>query len=94
MENKILKSKNLYWCPSNDRHIYVEKNGSEVVGINYCQGYFEDDISEYDIFNIDFELTDFYNSIKEFLNGKTEIENINKAINGQNNIYILKSKRQ
>lgn len=67
--------KNIYWCPSEDRHIYVEKKGSEIIGFDYFQG------KEKPIFlGIDSELSNFYHSIKHLLKGFNELENINECI--------------
>jgi hypothetical protein len=77
--NELVKSKEIYWCPGDDRYVLIVREDGNIVGLNYMQGddleYFE---STYG--NIDVELTKFYNSVKEYLNGDTEIDRINQAI--------------
>jgi len=77
--NRLVSSESVYWCQRHDRYIRVHKVGDVVVGINYMQG------DELEIFNRDFkdidgDLTNFYNAVRPYLNGGTEIENINLAI--------------
>lgn len=75
---KIMSEKAV-WCSDDDRHILIKKEHGEVVGLNFCQG---DDIEHfYDHFlDIDHELTDFYNSVKDHLSGLSELDRINQAI--------------
>ena len=77
--SKLTKSREIYWCNDDDRHVLVIRLYGEVVGLNYCQGddleYFEENFK-----NIDEDLTRFYSSIEHYLNGATEIDRINQAI--------------
>jgi hypothetical protein len=77
--NELVKSKEIYWCQGNDRYVLIVREDGNIVGLNYMQGddleYFE---SAYG--NIDVELTKFYNSVKAYLNGDTELDRINQAI--------------
>lgn len=76
--NKLIRSRQIYWCHGDDRYVLVIKDNDEVVGLNYMQG------DEYSLFLehyncIDKDLTKFYNAINYF-DGETEIDRINEAI--------------
>jgi hypothetical protein len=77
--DKLIKSREIYWCNDDDRHVLVVRDENGIVGLNYCQGddleYFEANFS-----NIDEDLTRFYISLEHYLNGATEIYRINQAI--------------
>lgn len=77
--SELIKSREIYWCNDDDRHVLIVRNENGIVGLNYCQGddleYFEANFS-----NIDEDLTRFYNSISCYLNGGTFIDRINQAI--------------
>ena len=77
--DKLIKSREIYWCPGDDRYVLIVRSNNQVVGLNYMQGddleYFEANFS-----NIDKGVTKFYNSIEGALNGTTEIDRINQAI--------------
>ena len=82
MSYKIIQSKEIVFCPDNDRHILIMRENGEVVGINYCQGddleYFFENFDE-----IDHDLTEFYLSVKyylDYLTYETEVDKINAAI--------------
>jgi hypothetical protein len=77
--DKIIKSRDIYWCPGDDRHVLVVKKDGNVVGLNYMQG---DDLEFFESYfsNIDEDLTKFYNCIEGALNGDSEIDRINQAI--------------
>ena len=79
MSYKIVQSKEIVFCPDNDRHILIMKEDNEVIGLNYCQGddleYF---INRFD--EIDHDLTDFFNAIEPYLIDKDQINRINQAI--------------
>ena len=79
MNNKVLESKRIIYCPSNDRIVLVVKEGNEVVGLNYMQG---DDLDyfKHSFLYIDTELTDFFNAIEPYLVRDNELDNINAAI--------------
>jgi len=78
-EYKIIESKEIVWCNQDDRYVYIEKVGDDIVGLNFMQG------EEIDIFKMYFckncvELTKFYNAIHRYLGGKCELDRINQAI--------------
>jgi hypothetical protein len=77
--NRLVNSREIYWCNDDDRYVLVIRSNNVIVGLNYCQGddydYFMKEFSESDE-----DLTNFYNSIKNYLNGTTEIDRINQAI--------------
>ena len=77
--NRLVESREIHWCESDDRHVLVIKSEDAEVKLNYCQG------DDYDYFvknfsDVDEDLTKFYNSIAHYLNGTTEIDRINQAI--------------
>lgn len=79
MEYTIRRSQEIIWCDNDDRYILIIKEDNEVIGLNFCQG------DEFEFFKenfngIDYELTDFYNSVKYYLGGECELDRINQAI--------------
>lgn len=79
MKYQIKQSKEIVWCDQDDRYIMVMKEENEIIGLNFMQG----DEFEYFVehfMDIDHELTDFYNSVKYYLSGETELDRINQAI--------------
>jgi len=74
-----IQSKEIVWCPNDDRYVYIKKVGDDVVGLNYCQGedidYFFERHSESDP-----KLTKFYHAIHRYLGGECELDRINQAI--------------
>jgi len=78
MANIKVESKEIIWCESNDRYIYVEKDYGIITGLNFMQG---DDLEvlKESYLVADKDLTNFYNAIAPYLSGD-EIENINTAI--------------
>lgn len=80
MENyNLVTSSEIYFSPGDDRHILIMKEGNEVIGLNYMQG------DELELFvecynDIDHDLTDFYNGVKYYLGGETELDRVNQAI--------------
>ena len=79
MNNQQVMSSEVVWCPSDDRLILIMKEHGEIVGLNYMQG---DDIEAFadNYYEIDHDLTDFYNGVKYYLGGETEIDRVNQAI--------------
>lgn len=77
--NELIKSEEIYWCKADDRYVSVFRYRGEIVGLNYMQGD-ELDVFEESFSDIDEDLTNFYNSIKSYLDGATEIDRINQAI--------------
>ena len=79
MSYKIIESREIVWCDEDDRHILIIRSNSEVIGLNYMQGdEFDHFVKHYN--DIDHELTDFYNSIKHYLSGDSELDRVNQAI--------------
>ena len=80
MEYKVVESREIVWCPNDDRYILIIKEDDDVVGLNFMQG------DELDIFKEEFnyinaKLTDFYNAIEPYLDARNnEVGKINAAI--------------
>ena len=92
MTNELIKSTAIYWCQSDDRYVYVVKEGDEVVGLNFMQGN-EIEIFEESYMHIDEDLTDFYNALADYLNGGNELERINQAMWAYHSYEILRCDR-
>lgn len=92
MNNKLIKSTEVYWCREHDRHILVIKEGDDVVGLNFIQGD-EYDLFEKEFMTVDEDLTDFYNALAHYLNGEDEIERINQAMWAYHSYEILQADR-
>jgi hypothetical protein len=79
MKYQIKQSTEFVWSSEDDRYIMVMKEDNEIIGLNYCQGdefeYFVEHFTD-----IDHPLTDFYNSIKYYLSGDSELDRVNQAI--------------
>ena len=77
--NRLVNSREIYWCGDDDRYVLVIRSNNVVVGLNYCQGddyhCFVENFSESDD-----DLTHFYNSVLHYLSGTNEMERINQAI--------------
>ena len=79
MNYKVVESREIVWCNDEDRCVLIIKENNEVIGLNYMQGDELDLLKEqYDY--IDYELTDFYNAVKDRLRGNSELDRINEAI--------------
>jgi hypothetical protein len=79
MSYKVVESREIVWCNDDDRYVLIIKEDDEIVGLNYMQGD-ELDIFKQDFMYIDEELTDFYNSISDYLSSDNELYRINQAI--------------
>ena len=79
MENVIVFSKEIVWCPNDDRHILIIKEKDEIVGLNYIQGN-ELRYAGSTFTQADLELTDFFNAIEPYLGDGDQIDRINVAI--------------
>jgi hypothetical protein len=78
-EYQIIESKEIVWCDQDDRYIYIEKVGDDIVGLNFMQG------EEFEFFKkgwcvSDPKLTKFYHAIHRYLSGSTEMDRINQAM--------------
>ena len=80
MKYKVVESREIVWCNSDDRYILIIKENDEIIGLNYMQGD-ELDVFKRDFNYIDEELTDFYHSIEPYLDERNdEVGKINAAI--------------
>lgn len=79
MNYKVLESREVIFCPSDDRIILVIKEDDDIVGLNYMQG---DDLDyfKHSFLYVDTELTDFFNAIEPYLVHDNEVDKINAAI--------------
>jgi hypothetical protein len=92
MEYKVVESREIVWCPSNDRYILIIKEDDDIVGLNFMQG------DELDIFKenynyVDEKLTDFYNAVSPYLGGESELDRINQAIWAFHSYRVLRDER-
>jgi hypothetical protein len=79
MEYKVVESREIVWCHSDDRYVLIIKEDDDIVGLNFMQG------DELDIFKEEFnyvnaKLTDYYNAVAPYLGGESELDRINQAI--------------
>ena len=93
MEYKVVESKEIVWCPSDDRYILIVKEDDDVVGLNFMQG------DELDIFKEEFnyvnaKLTDFYNAVAPYLGSESELDRINQAILSYHSYGELRAERK
>ena len=95
MEYKVVESREIVWCPLDDRYILIVKENENVVGLSFMQG------DELDVFkehysNIDTKLTDFYNAVYPyFLHENTsEVDRINAAIWAFHEYSVLREDRK
>lgn len=77
--DKIVESREIHWCGSDDRYVLVVREMDEITGLNFMQGNgYPEFLRNYN--TVDAELTKFYNSIESYLSGTTRIQRINQAI--------------
>ncbi len=81
MNYKVVESREIVWCDSDDRYILIVKEDDAIVGLNFMQG------DELELFkeqysNIDYDLTDYFNAVEPYLvhDGTSEVGRINAAI--------------
>lgn len=80
MNYKVVESREIVWCPSDDRYILIIKEDNYIVGLNFMQGD-EIDVFKQDFNYIDEDLTDFYNTVAPYLDTRNdEVGKINAAI--------------
>jgi len=78
--NKIVESREIVWCPSDDRYILIIKEEDAIIGINWMQG------DELDLFKerynkVDEDFTDYFNAVEPYLDTRNdEVGKINAAI--------------
>jgi len=92
-EYKLISSSEIYFSHGDDRHILIMKEGEEIVGLNFMQG------DELELFlelysDIDHDLTDFYNGVKYYLGGITELDRVNQAIWAYHQYTSLRDERE
>ena len=78
-EYKNIESKEIVWCPSDDRLIYIERTKGEITGLNYMQGD-EEGYFKAHYCNVDKDLTLFYRAIHCKLRGERALDRVNQAI--------------
>jgi len=78
-EYELIESKTIVWCNQDDRYVYIEKVGDDIVGLNFMQGEELDEFKHRFMWN-DLELIKFYRAIHRYLGGKCELDRINQAI--------------
>jgi len=79
MNYKIIESREIVWCNDDDRYILIIRSNNEIIGLNFMQGD-ELDVFKQDFSDIDYDLTEFYNSVQYYLSGESELDRINQAI--------------
>ena len=81
MNNKVVESREIVWCDSDDRYILIIKEEDAIIGINWMQG---DDLENFkERYNkVDEDFTDYFNAVEPYLvhEGTTEVDRINAAI--------------
>ena len=75
----LTNNQNMWWWIGDDRYILIAKENDVVIGLNLLHGD-ESDISSSEFRNIDQDLTNFYNSVKNYLPENNEIDKINQII--------------
>jgi hypothetical protein len=95
MNYKVVESREIVWCDSDDRYILIIKENGAIVGLNFMQ------CDELELFkeqygDIDYDLTDFYNAVEPYLdhNDTTEVDRINAAIWSFHEYSVLKNDRE
>ena len=80
MNYKVVESREIVWCDSDDRYILIIKEEDAIIGINWMQG------DELDMFKerynkVDEDFTDYYNAVEPYLDTRNdEVGKINAAI--------------
>ncbi len=95
MDYKVVESREIVWCNSDDRYILIIKENGAIVGLNFMQGDDLDDFKEH-FSDIDYDLTDFFNAVEPYLahNDTTEVERINAAIWSFHEYSVLRDNRK
>jgi hypothetical protein len=79
MNYKVVESREIVWCDSDDRYILIIKENDKIVGLNFMQG----DELEYfksSFMYVDNDLTDYFNAVEPYLVHENQIDRINAAI--------------
>jgi hypothetical protein len=88
-EYTVVNSTEQVWCDSDDRYILIIRQNNEIVGLNFCQGN-DFEVFTRDFSSIDQDLTDYYNSVSNYLTGVSEYDRINQAMWGYLEYRILR----
>ena len=92
MEYKVVESREIVWCPCDDRYILIIKEDDDIVGLNFMQGD-ELEMFKEDFTYVDEKLTDFYNAVSPYLGGLSELDRINQAIWAFHSYRVLRDER-
>jgi hypothetical protein len=93
MNYKVVESREIVWCDSDDRYILIIKENDAIVGLNFMQGD-ELDIFKRDFSNIDYDLTNFFNAVEPYLDGGDQVDRINGAIWAFHEYSVLRDERE
>jgi hypothetical protein len=79
MNYKVVESREIVWCDSDDRYILIIKENNAIIGLNWMQG------DELDLFKerynkVDEDFTDYFNAVEPYLTSENQIDRINAAI--------------
>ena len=95
MNYKVVESREIVWCPSDDRYILIIKEEDAIIGINWMQG------DELDMFKerynkVDEDFTDYFNAVEPYLvhDGTSEVDRINAAIWAFHEYSVLRDNRK
>ena len=93
MDYKVVESREIVWCESDDRYILIIKENDAIVGLNFMQGD-ELDMFKRDFSYIDYDLTNFYNAVNLYLRGIDELDKINAATWAFHEYSVLRDERE
>ena len=95
MDYKVVESREIVWCPSDDRYILIVKEDDAIVGLSFMQG------DELELFKehycyVDYDLTNFFNAVEPYLvhDGTSEVDRINAAIWSFHEYSVLRDERE
>ena len=95
MNYKVVESREIVWCPSDDRYILIIKEEDAIIGINWMQG---EDLENFkERYNyVDEDFTDYFNAVEPYLvhDGTSEVDRINAAIWSFHEYSVLKEDRK
>ena len=95
MNYKVVESREIVWCPSDDRYILIIKEEDAIIGINWMQG---EDLENFkERYNyVDEDFTDYFNAVEPYLvhDGTSEVDRINAAIWAFHEYSVLRDNRK
>ena len=95
MNYKVIESREIVWCDSDDRYILIIKEEDAIVGINWMQG---EDLENFkERYNyVDEDFTDYFNAVEPYLvhDGTSEVDRINAAIWSFHEYSVLRDNRE